>query len=125
MKPVPGMKFKAAVGPATAGFAPNINFVDETFAGSLDDYVTGNMRTLAAMMANYRPGEKVPFVTDQGLQGVKLVTESRQRGFALRQTFYFFANGNTKYVATCSTLAEDGERLAEFDAAMRTFRFAN
>jgi hypothetical protein len=39
----PGLKYKIAVGPAVAGFAPNINVVDESFTGSLDSYVEENL----------------------------------------------------------------------------------
>ena len=124
MRSLPGLKYKAAVGPAAQGFAPNINVVDEPFAGTLDDYVAGNIKTLSALVKDYRQIDKAPFVTTKGLEGVKLVTENRQKGAALRQTFYFFANGGTKFVVTGSCLAPDGEKLDKvFDTSLRTFRF--
>ena len=72
---MPGLKYKWAVGPAAQGFAPNINVVDEPFAGTLDDYVAGNIKTLSALVKYYRQIDKGPFATTKGLEGVKLVTE--------------------------------------------------
>src|SRR5262249_42430659 len=42
----------------------------------------------------------------------------------LRQNFYFFDKGKTKFVVTCTALAEGGEKLDPvFEGSRKTFRF--
>jgi hypothetical protein len=121
---VRGGKYKAAVGPAAAGFAPNINILDESFSGSLDAYVTLNLATLQKGFKKFRLVQQEDFKTMAGEQGSRVVTECEQNGTALRQTFYFFSKGDTKFVVTCTTLAEGGDKLdSVFETSMKTFRF--
>ena len=106
------------------GFAPNINIVEESFSGSLDKYVEGNLETLKKTFPDYKQLSKENFTTTSGEKGVKLATENQQGGRLLRQTAFFFDGGNKKYVVTCTTLAEDGDRLAPaFDESLKTFHF--
>jgi hypothetical protein len=124
VKEFPGLKFKVAVGPAADGFAPNINFVDEAFAGKLGEYVTGNKKTLQALFKNYKELEEKEIKTANGEMCIRLVTQSEHNGKALRQSFYFFdvAPGR-KLVATCTALADGGDKLdAVFEASLKTFR---
>lgn len=123
MKEIPGVKYKIAFGPASDGFAPNINVVDESFARSLSDYVKGNQETLTKMFKGFKNLGQSEFKTDSGSKGVKLITQSEQQGQKLRQTFFFFdGKGGKKLVATCSALAENGAKLDEtFAASMKTF----
>ena len=122
--PLPGMKFKAAIGPARAGFASNINVVDEAFNGSLAAYAEGNLTAIQKAFKNFRLLKQETFTTTNGEPAVRMVTENEQNGRQLRQTFYFFGKGNTKFVVTCTTLAEGGEKLDPvFEASMKTFRF--
>jgi hypothetical protein len=124
IRTVPGLKYKVAVGPAAGGFAPNINVVDEAFAGTLDAYVQTNMTTVQKVFARSRLVLKPEqFTTTAGLQGVRSTLESEPQGKRLRQTFYSFGNGATKFVVTCSTLADGGDKLAPvFEASLKTFR---
>jgi hypothetical protein len=124
MRDVPGRKFKAAVGPSAAAFAPNINIVDEQFNGSLDAYVKGNLADLRKAFRRFRLVQQDDFKTTAGEQSARLVIEYEQDGKLLRQTFYFFANGDTKFVVTCTTLAQGGDKLdSVFETSMKTFRF--
>jgi hypothetical protein len=124
MRDFPGMKFKLAAGPAAAGFAPNINVVDEQFNGSLEDYVKGNLATLRASFKGFNLVQQDEFKTTAGEAGKRLITENEQKGRQLRQTFYFFGKGNTKFVVTCSALSDGGEKLdSAFETSMKTFRF--
>lgn len=121
----PGRKFKVVVGPANEGFAPNINIVDESFDGSLEDYVKANLNALPKVLKKYRFIKQDDFVTAAGLKGVRVIVESEQNSRLLRQSFYFFSKKNTKFVITCSASAEEGDKLAPvFDGSMKTFRFA-
>jgi len=123
MKEIPGLKYRIAFGPASDGFAPNINVVDESFSGSLSDYVKGNREALERMFKGFKNLGESEFKTDFGPKGVRLITESEQQGQKLRQTFFFFdGKGGRKLVATCSALAENGAKLDEtFAASLKTF----
>ncbi len=121
---IPGMKFKAAIGPSAAGFASNITIVDEQFSGSLDAYVKQNVAVLQKVFKKYNLVQQNDFKTTAGEEGARLVTKNEQQGRLLRQTFYFFGRGDTKFVITCSTLAEGGEKLDPvFETSIKTFRF--
>jgi hypothetical protein len=64
------------------------------------------------------------FLTEDGLEGVKMAYDNQQSGIRLRQYAYFFGNGDTKYVITASTAINEAARHdATFDACVRTFRF--
>jgi hypothetical protein len=120
----PGLKFKIAVGPAAGGFAPNINVVDESAGVSLEAYVKGNLATMPQLLKQFRLVKQDSFKTAAGMAGMRVITENQQEDKLLRQTFYFFSKGDTKFVVTCSALAEGGERLDPvFEASMKTFRF--
>jgi hypothetical protein len=124
VRPFPGLKFKVVVGPAADGFAPNINVVDEKANIPLDDYVTGNLDTMQQVFQRFRLVKQDAFKTAAGLEGGRLFVENEQGGKLLRQIFYFFGKGDTKYVLTCTALAEGGDRLDPvFEASMKTFRF--
>jgi len=124
IRDIPGMKFKAMIGPSAAGFAPNICTVDELFSGSLDAYVKGNLAALQKASRKFHLAQSDDFKTTAGEQGARLVTESENQGRLLRQTFYFFGKRDTKFVITCSTLAEGGDKLdSVFETSIKTFRF--
>ena len=64
IKDVPGMKYKIAFGPAAGGFAANINVVDESFSGSLADYVKANFQPLTKMFKGQKNLGQADFKTD-------------------------------------------------------------
>ncbi len=120
----PGKKFKIVVGPVAAGFAPNINIVDESFDGSLEDYVKANLNALPKAFKKYRLLKQDSFVTAAGLKGARVIVEDEQSNRLLSQTFYFFGKKKTKFIVTCSALAEQADEFAPvFEASMKTFRF--
>jgi hypothetical protein len=120
----PGKKFKIVVGPAAAGFAANINIVDESFDGSLEDYAKASLNALPKVLKKYRLLKQENFVTAAGLQGMRAIVEDEQNNRLLRQTFYTFSKKSTKFTLTCSALAEEGDEFAPvFEASMKTFRF--
>jgi hypothetical protein len=123
MSAVPGLKYEIAIGPTRDGFASNITVVDEEFNGSLDDYVKSNVEALKANFKGLTLEVPGKFRTKDGVQGVRLISESEQAGRRLRQGFYFFETGSTKYVVCCSTLADGGEKLDPvFEKALKSFR---
>jgi hypothetical protein len=123
VRALPGMKYSIAAGPASKGFAPNINVVDETADVSLADYVDASKKMLSKAFKGYKEVGKREFKTTSGLKGTRLVIQSDQNGTLLKQTFYFFAGtGDKKFVVTCSALASGGEEIDEvFEASLKTF----
>jgi len=119
-----GMKFKISRGAAADGFAPNINVVDEAYAGDMDSYLKANEVGVVKMLPKCVVLSKGDFSTHSGLQGKVMVVENEQYNMKLRQTFYIFGQGNMKYVITNSCLAKDGDKMAPlFEWSMKTFKF--
>jgi hypothetical protein len=119
----PGLKYRISHGPTENAFAPNINVVDETFGGTLAEYVDLNVVNMKKMFGDFTLLKREDFQTEDGLPATRLVIEDKQQGRLLRQTFCFFSNSSRKYVVTCTALAERGERLDElFAQSMKTFR---
>jgi hypothetical protein len=121
MQELPGLKFKIASGPTIEGHTPSIVFVDETFDGSLDDYVKASLVTLQRS-----PGFLVvtqdDFQPDEGGRAVRLVTDDNTQ--QVHQTFYFFNGPTKKFVITCTHHAGQQETVdAACDQSMKTFRF--
>ncbi len=123
VRTLPGMKYSIAAGPASKGFAPNINVVDETAEMPLAAYVDANKATLSKAFKSYKEVGKSDFKTASGLKGTRLLIQSDQNGTLLKQAFYFFAGtGDKKFVVTCSALASGGEEIDEvFEASLKTF----
>ena len=120
----PGLKYKIVFGTPANGFAPNINVVDEQFKGTLDAYVDASAATIQRVLKNAHVVKRDAFKTDDGTAGVRQVVEDEQQGKKLRQVFFFFGRDDTKFVATCSTLADGGEKLdGAFETSMKSFRF--
>jgi len=118
-----GLKYRISAGPSENDFAPNINVVDERFSGSLPEYVDLNLQTLKKTFVDFKLIKREDFQTGDGLAAVRLVCEDTQQKKRLRQTFCFFGNSNRKYVATCTAVADGGEKLDDlFAQSMKTFR---
>jgi len=118
---VHGLKYKMAHGITSDGFTPNIKIVDETFDGSVEDFANINLEQIKAK--NLKNSGKSNFVTNSGIKGFKLVTETTQGRNHLRQAFYFFnGKGGKKLVVTCSSLAKDGDTFSKlFDDSLKSF----
>jgi hypothetical protein len=119
----PGLKYRVSHGPSENQFAPNINVVDERFAGTLPEYVDLNVENMKKMFTDYTLLKREDFQTGDGQSAIRLIIEDKQQGRALRQTFCFFGNSTRKYVVTCTALAEHGDSLdGVFAESMKTFR---
>jgi hypothetical protein len=119
----PGLKYKIAAAAPADGFAPNLNVVDEAFAGSLDTYVSLNLQNLAKALPGYEKVSQETFRTADGVDATKLVVLSTQSNVPLRQLFYMVPASGKFYVVTCSDHADHkGSHDAECDAAAKTFR---
>lgn len=121
-------KYPLAFGPTTGDFTSNLNAVDESYTGTIQDYVDGNLKSLKDFK-NFKIVERSAFTTDSGLQGVKLVTEHNNFNERwLRQVFYFLRGSKAgQYLILTSTapLSVAVEQQPIFDAILRTFRYTN
>jgi len=120
----PGLKYKIAIGTPADNFAPNFNVVEENFIGSLDSYATANLETLKTILADLEVISQENFKTDDSENALKVTVEDTQNERHLRQVFYFFANGDSKFVITYTRLATASDGTdALVDQSMKTFRF--
>ncbi|MBM4035723.1 MAG: hypothetical protein FJ291_28625 [Planctomycetes bacterium] len=120
----PGLKYRVSLGPREKDFTPNINIVDQPYPGSLAEYVEADTATARKLSPEIKGLGRAAFRTDHGVAGWRIIAESEMEGRRLRQTFYYFGDGERKYVVTCTALAEGGEALDPvFEQSMRTFRF--
>ncbi|MBT6154478.1 MAG: hypothetical protein HOL01_25760 [Planctomycetaceae bacterium] len=122
----PDLTYRVSHGPAKNKFAPNINIIVETHSMALADYVKANVKSLEEMGKEKSADilKREDFKTEDGQVGVRLLTEITHGDLRLRQTFFFFGNGDLKYLVTFSALAEDGKAFDEaFQQSMKTFRF--
>jgi len=119
----PGLKYRISHGPQANDFAPNINVVDEEFAGTLTEYVDVNLRIMERTFPRMRFRGREDLRTHDGQPIVKILTENEQLGLTLRQTYFFIGSASRKYVVTCTALAAGGERFdAAFAEGARSFR---
>jgi hypothetical protein len=124
MRSFPGrFKFKAAIGPPTGGFTPNIAVGDELWPGSLEDYIKASIEVIS-QKPNIKVTKKGDFTTSEGLRGARITLDNFRKDTTLRQTMYFFARGETKFVVTCSTVAAAGsdDLDAVIENSIKTFR---
>lgn len=122
----PGMKYRTAIGPLVAGaLAPSMSVAEEAFKGSLADYATQKIATLREMFKAAKVLKEDEFKTSTGAECRRAVVENLQNPTPLRQSMYFFGKGDKKFVVTCTTYAQEGEKLDPvFEASMATFRVA-
>lgn len=120
---MPGMKYRLSLGPRENEFTPNINVVDETFAGTLTAYADANLQNMENMFANMKILSREEMRTEDGEVAVRLLTENEQLGRMLRQTFFLIGPGKRKYVMTCTALADGGDKFdTAFSESAKSFR---
>jgi len=119
----PGLKYRISHGPRANEFAPNINVIDEAFAGTLAAYVDLNLKNMGKVFAKMKILSREDFNTEDNQPVARILTENEQQGRMLRQTFFFIGSGKRKYVVTCTALADGGEEFdAVFSESIKTFR---
>ena len=119
----PGSTYKIAHGAAANNFAPNINFVDEAYNGSLDSYVDASVSSLTQTFPDATILGLEELTTDNGQRCLKVSIDNTQSGIKLLQVSYFFDAGAKKIVAIYSRLAESGqENDVLVDQSMKSFR---
>ncbi|HOX37595.1 MAG TPA: hypothetical protein PL033_06365 [Candidatus Brocadiia bacterium] len=117
-------RFRAAAGPATAFYAPNITVFMESYPAPLEAYADASVKAILAKAPDAKTVGREAFRTDDGEAAVRVATERTTGDVLLRQTFYFFrGTGDNRYVATCTSRADENEILeAAFEKSMKSFR---
>ena len=120
---LPGMKYRISHGPAENDFTPNINFVDEAFAGTLAEYADGNVQTLKQLFPNLQILSRTELTTKDNEPVVRIIATNEVQGRMLRQTFFLTGSGDRKYAITCTALADGGDTFdTTFAESVMTFR---
>ncbi|MDE1172011.1 MAG: hypothetical protein PW734_12530 [Verrucomicrobium sp.] len=123
IRQLPGISNPVALGPVADKFSPNINVVDEAFAGSLEEYVAKNKQAFKQTFPDASGWKESSFSNDSGLKGVKAAVRDTQENRKLRQIFYFFSGKQGRMiVVTCTALVDDDASLALFDKVLQTFQ---
>lgn len=119
----PGLKYKIVYGPPLDNFAPNLNFVDEKFGGTLDKYVSSNLAAIQSLFKDVKVLSQEDFATEEGKRAIKVIVENTQNDTKLRHTFYFFDGGSRKFVVTYTRLPDkQQENDSLVDESVKTFR---
>ena len=120
----PGMKYKVCMAAPENGFAPNMNVLDEICEDSLNDYVDLSLRNMDLIFQDLKIIKRDEYKTEDGLEMVRIIYEYNFQGVLFRLTAFFIAGPeDIKYVITCASLADDGEKYDEvFLSSARSFR---
>ncbi|KAB2648073.1 MAG: hypothetical protein DVB27_01975 [Verrucomicrobia bacterium] len=120
---IPGLKFPVFFAPSKDGFAPNLNFVDESFDAEWDAY-------LNATLENIKTGLKAEILTPAAvfelpskLRCTRIVYRSAVTGQPVRGTCYLIQLTPPKAVViTFSSLPAEGNKWdAPIAESIRTF----
>lgn len=121
-KDVPNLKDPAYVGPVDDGFAPNMNLVRDDYKGDLKQFADRNVENLKKVFPNAKVLKQEEFKPGAGAAGIRVITENTVQGKKLKQTFYLFADGDRKFIVTCSQSA-DGKNLdMVFEESLKTWK---
>lgn len=121
-KTIPGYQHKFAMAPASQGFAPNVNFVFEDFAGSLIDYVTASKSSLNKVFKSFKILFETRASTKNAGDAFKLGLQNEQQGKLLFQAFYFVDAKSKKFVITCTALPSQRAKIEpDCDALVKSF----
>lgn len=119
-----GFKYETFVMSSAAEFQPNLNVIEDIYAGSLDAYVSLNLKSLEKAFKNFKTISRSDFTTAAGKSGIMVVSESEQLGNSQRQILFFFDTPNAKkLVLTASSLTKDRDIFDPiFTASAKTLK---
>lgn len=112
--------YKMAWGPSLDGFTCNLWFKDEIFDGSLERYVSSQLKTVEGIAFT-----QDTFATESNQRAIRLIFPVVQIGNVPKThlVMFFFDGGARKFTATYSRLAGTQEECDEpVSASMKTFR---
>jgi hypothetical protein len=105
-KAISGSKYQVVFTAASNKFAPNLNFVSETFYNSTLEYFKTNKSAISKAFAGAIVVNEGSFKTINLGTVFTLTIKRREGGVQLIQNFYIYGqgSGHSKWVATCSRL---------------------
>jgi len=118
------LRYKILRGAFENGFAPTINFTDETFKGQFDAYVSHINEELDKLYGeNIERILQSDFATSKGLKGKIIVITTYQQEMLIQQSYFCFPASKGKYITiTCTSLAAEHEKYnALFHETVKTF----
>jgi len=119
-------KYLMIAGPLENGFTPNIGFADDTFSGSLSDYIDAVFLAIGQFYADLTIINRGNFSTNSGLRGEYATIHGRMGEISVRQKMYIFSNAGRGGIIliTGTAPAANGERFDPiFDECVKTFRW--
>jgi hypothetical protein len=122
---VPGKAYKVFFTKLANGLTPNLTVRDIDYPGSLDDFVSGNLKELENRGAKgYKLLGRSNITTESKQRGIKAAVQMEISGRLLMQTFYSFDKGGGKKLLLTYTVPADGGRAFDklFDESMRTLQ---
>jgi len=111
-------------GPVVDGFSPSINFREEKFSGTAEEYVKSAIAFVSRQSAALQILGQAPFKTDGGDSGMVVTMANNMTDRSLRQRSYDISRPGRIVIATCtcSSAAADGfDQLC--DECIRSIRF--
>lgn len=120
----PGLKYKVIFAQPVNGFSPSINFVDEYYEGSLEEYVELSRKNMNLIYSDFEYVKQESFKTNSGVSGIKDIIVAQSSDRLLRQIFYFFQTGARKIVITCTVNTSYQYYEKTFDESIKTFEFS-
>jgi hypothetical protein len=119
----PGLKYHIILGPVVENTAANINFADEVYSGSLNEYVSLSLAQLGRLIDSLKLISREPFKTNSGIVGEYVIVSSFQYGFYFMQFLYFLQTPNNRYFVISATAVESISAIYQpiFDECIKTF----
>lgn len=122
---VPGKAYKVFFTTLANGQTPNLTVRDLPYSDTLDDFVSGNLKTLESSgMKDYKFLSKTDITTLSKQRGIKVIIQVEIYRRLLRQTFYSFNLSNSKKLLFTFTVPADGGEAYDnlFDESMKTLQ---
>jgi len=119
-------KYLMIAGPVENGFTPNIGFADDTFSGSLSEYIDALTSVLGQFYTGLTVINKNNFSTSSGLRGEYVIIRGRLGEVSVRQKIYVFPNTSEGGVIAITGTAPivNGEKYDSiFDESVKTFKW--
>lgn len=120
---MPGFKYKVFSFTPHGEFSPNINVVNEKFAGSLEEYTSANLASLDAMIPSWKLEREFKVQLDSGAEAHAYSSTAEMWEMNLKQTGFLFDGGDTKFIMTFTQEQSDPRDLSDVvENCVRTFR---
>lgn len=108
----PGLKYQILFTQPVDNFAPNVNFVDEDYAGDLDTYADANLPVLEKVISGFKLISRGSGKTRQGREYRSLrFIQTTQSGELTQISYFLKLKKDRKLVVTCTTPSSQASRF--------------